>query len=120
MALTMNDILHPGSNRETDPDFRNAPEGWQKAEAEAEAAKAGIKLVEDHWEAIRVLQACYTEDTSPPRRLLRDALEAKFDTLGGMTYLHQKFPDGPIVQGCRLAGLNPPAGSEDPSFGTVA
>ena len=120
MALTMNDVLHPGQNRESDPQFKDAPEGWHKADAEKLAAQSGITLSEDHWETIRILQACFAEDQSPPRRRLRDALEARFGAAGGLSYLHQKFPGGPITQGCQLAGLHPPAGSKDPSFGTVA
>jgi tRNA 2-thiouridine synthesizing protein E len=30
------------------------------------------------------------------------------------------FPGGPLAQGCRLAGLEPPAGAFDPSYGSVA
>ncbi|MDH5470718.1 MAG: TusE/DsrC/DsvC family sulfur relay protein, partial [Gammaproteobacteria bacterium] len=28
-------------------------------------------------------------------------------------------PGGPIAQGCRIAGLVPPAGSKDSGFGSV-
>jgi tRNA 2-thiouridine synthesizing protein E len=33
--------------------------------------------------------------------------------------LFKLFPKGPIAQGCRLAGLEPPAGSVDLGFGSV-
>jgi tRNA 2-thiouridine synthesizing protein E len=37
-----------------------------------------------------------------------------------MKYLYTLFPGGPIVQGCRLAGLKAPAGATDRGFGSVA
>jgi tRNA 2-thiouridine synthesizing protein E len=33
--------------------------------------------------------------------------------------LFEIIPGGPVAQGCRLAGLKPPPGSVDPSFGSV-
>lgn len=117
---TMYGIVHPGVEMESDPSFRDAPEGWTPAHARALAAAAGLKLTEDHWEVIRVLQGCYMDEVSPRIRLLRDALEARFAGKGGMKYLFGILPGGPIVQGCALAGLKPPAGAKDLSFGSVA
>jgi tRNA 2-thiouridine synthesizing protein E len=37
-----------------------------------------------------------------------------------MKYLYTLLPGGPIAQGCRLAGLKPPAGAVDQGFGSVA
>ena len=117
---TMYGILHPGVERQWDPNFRDAPDGWTPAHAQALAAEAGLKLTADHWEVIRVLQGCYKDEVSPRIRLLRDALEARFAGKGGMKYLFGILPGGPIAQGCALAGLKPPAGARDPSFGSVA
>ena len=75
---TMYSILHPGVELQAEPDFRDAPEGWTRADARNLAAKAGLKLTEDHWEVIRVLQGCYKDEVSPRLRLLHDALEARF------------------------------------------
>jgi tRNA 2-thiouridine synthesizing protein E len=36
-----------------------------------------------------------------------------------MKFLYKLLPGGPVSQGCRLAGLEPPAGSTDPGFGSV-
>jgi len=113
-------ILHPGMLSAVDPNFRDAPAGWTRADAEALATEAGLALTEEHWEVIRVLQGCYKDEVSPRIRLLRDALEARFAGRGGMKYLFEILPGGPIAQGCELAGLKPPAGSRDPSFGSVA
>jgi TusE/DsrC/DsvC family sulfur relay protein len=117
---TMYDIVHPGVEAVMDPSFRDAPEGWTPASARALAAEAGLNLTEDHWEVIRVLQGCYKDEVSPRIRLLHDALNARFAGKGGMKYLFGILPGGPIAQGCALAGLKPPAGATNVSFGSVA
>lgn len=117
---TMYDIVHPGVEAVMDPSFRDAPEGWTPAQARELAAKTGFNLTEDHWEVIRVLQGCYKDEVSPRIRLLHDALNARFTRKGGMKYLFGILPGGPIAQGCALAGLKPPAGATNVSFGSVA
>jgi tRNA 2-thiouridine synthesizing protein E len=116
---SMHDILYP-SAEDSDLDFRDAPTGWTKAKAEELAINANLKLMEDHWEVMRVLQGCYRDEAAPRLRLLRDALQARFAAKGGVKYLYRILPGGPIVQGCALAGLKPPAGARDLSFGSVA
>ncbi len=117
---TIFDIVHPGAAAAFDPSFPDAPEGWTQAQAQALATKAGLTLTEDHWEVIRVLQGCYKDEVSPRLRLLHDALAARFATKGGMKHLFGILPGGPIAQGCALAGLKPPHGAKDLSFGSVA
>jgi len=118
MAETMNDILHPG---ETDPVFPNAPAEWRQAAAAARAAEEGLNAGDDHWEAVRALQEYYSRHDQQDinARELHDALDEKFHDKGGIKYLYTLFPGGPIAQGCRLAGLEAPAGSADSSFGSV-
>lgn len=118
--LTMHGILHPGVELQSEPDFRDAPDGWTRAQARALAAEAGLKLTDDHWEVVRVLQGCYKDEVAPRLRLLRDAIEARFVGKGGIKYLFEILPGGPIEQGCVLAGLKPPAGARDTSFGSIA
>ena len=112
-------ILDPSGDGARDEEFPNAPPGWTREGAAKLAASEGLDLGEDHWEAIRVLQACYADEEEPPTRRICDALEARFDGKGGRKYLFQLFPGGPVAQGCRLAELQPPAGSVDESFGSV-
>jgi tRNA 2-thiouridine synthesizing protein E len=114
------DILHPGAATASGSSFRDAPDGWAPDYARTLAAAAGIKLIEDHWEVIRVLQGCYKDELQPRIRLLRDALEARFASKGGMKYLFAILPGGPIAQGCVFAGVKPPHGARDLSFGSVA
>ena len=118
MAETMNDIMHPG---EADPGFPNAPGGWSQPDAAAAAAGDGLNVGADHWEAVRALQEYYSRHDQQDinARELHDALDEKFHDKGGIKYLYTLFPGGPISQGCRLAGLEAPAGSADSSFGSV-
>ncbi|MDH3281288.1 MAG: TusE/DsrC/DsvC family sulfur relay protein [Gammaproteobacteria bacterium] len=121
MADTMEDILHPGPATATDPAFPNAPGGWSVEAAETAAANENLELNDDHWEAIRALQEYFdkNDDQAINSRALHDALNEKFHIKGGIKYLYLLFPAGPIAQGCRIAGLQPPAGSVDRGFGSV-
>ena len=107
-----------------DPDFPHAPPDWNREQARQAAKKDGIKLTEEHWRVIRALQEYYSrhEDESLPihMRELHDALDEAFHAQGGLRHLYLLMPGGPIAQGCRLAGLEAPAGAVDASFGSVA
>ena len=100
--------------------FPHAPKGWQPDDAKALANELGISLTDHHWELIRALQEYYSKVEFPHLRQIKDALEEKFHHCGGMRYLYEILPGGPVAQGCRLAGLNVPAGAIDRSFGSVA
>jgi tRNA 2-thiouridine synthesizing protein E len=115
----MKAILDPAGHDESDANFPNAPRGWSRDVALKRAAAEELELTDDHWEAIRVLQACYADEEDPPVRRIADALEARFAGKGARKYLFQLFPGGPIAQGCRLASLTAPPGSVDQSFGSV-
>ena len=119
MPQTMNDILHPNQASQAAPGFPHAPEGWNQALAAELARGEGIDPVEDHWEAIRALQEYAHRSDRIHVRALHDALDERFHGKGGIRYLYGLFPGGPVAQGCRIAGLEPPAGSTDPSFGSV-
>ena len=86
------------------------------------AKQEGLELGQDHWEVLDALQEYFARQEGAPirRRALHDALEEKFHHKGGLRYLYMLFPGGPVAQGCRLAGLEPPAGAFDPSYGSVA
>jgi tRNA 2-thiouridine synthesizing protein E len=104
------------------PDFPNAPQGWTREEALETARSCGLVPGESHWEVVRALQEFYArheEGEGIRPRDLRDALDEKFHARGGIKFLYELFPGGPIHQGCELAGLSPPPGSADPGFGSV-
>ena len=101
--------------------FPYAPSDWSEQAAEALAREEGLDLGEDHWNNLRALQEyCSRHDCNKYSvRELHDALDEKFHEKGGYKYLYKLFPGGPIAQGCRLAGLEPPAGAIDRGFGSV-
>ena len=104
------------------PGFPHAPAGWTQADGESTARDAGLEPAESHWEAVRALQEYFARHEEGPvinSRELHDALEERFHKDGGMKYLYELFPGGPIAQGCRIAGLKAPAGSIDQGFGSV-
>lgn len=99
--------------------FPHAPEGWTIEQAKRAAAEHDLELTDDHWEAIAGLQEYFSKHEFGRRRELVDALDEKFHVRGGTKYLYQLFPGGPVAQGCVIAGLKPPSGSVDKSFGSV-
>ncbi|MEE9447052.1 MAG: TusE/DsrC/DsvC family sulfur relay protein [Arenicellales bacterium] len=101
------------------PSFDNAPHNWNPELAEQMAQEQSLELSEDHWDAIKGLQEYFAKHEFGKRRELTDALDEKFHQKGGMKYLYQLFPDGPVAQGCVIAGIQPPSGSVDLSFGSV-
>ncbi len=121
MTDTMNDIMHPGGESGSNPDFPNSPDGWTRETAADRASQEGLEPGDDHWAVVRALQeynARHAEGGINVREL-HDALDEKFHDRGGMKYLYELFPGGPISQGCRLAGIEAPPGSTDTGFGSV-
>lgn len=100
--------------------FLNAPDGWSMESTEAVAKAEGITMSNDHWQLVSALQEYYAKVEHPKLRQVKDALDEKFHAQGGIKYLHQLVPSGPIAGGCKLAGLDVPAGAIDKSFGSVA
>lgn len=103
----------------TDSDFPNSPHDWNMERAVDIAAENNLDLTDDHWETIIGLQEYFSKHEFGRRRELVDALDEKFHAKGGMKYLYQLFPGGPVAQGCVISGINPPSGSIDKSFGSV-
>jgi len=121
-SVTMNDILHPGRDEDKyNQAFPDAPAGWSQDYAQQLAHKEGLELTDAHWGVVRALQGFYVkmEDRRINTRDLHDALDEKFHGQGGIRFLYEILPGGPIAQGCRLAGLAAPAGSVDSGFGSV-
>ncbi len=100
--------------------FPNAPTDWDIKIAKDTAKNDGVKLSDDHWDLIRALQEYYQKVEFPKLRQIKDALEEKFHSRGGMKYLYKIIPGGPVAEGCKLAGLSVPAGAIDKSFGSAA
>jgi len=95
-------------------------EAWDQAQAFSLARKDGIQLTETHFEVLLYLRHCYHKHgTIRHARSLTQALGVRYASNGGLRYLYQLFPAGPVSQGCKIAGLPIPNGAHDPSFGTV-
>jgi tRNA 2-thiouridine synthesizing protein E len=119
MAESMNDIMHPRHEKDKNAAFPHAPEEWSEEHAQSIAAADGLELEEAHWAVIRFLQDYFSHNESSAARQLTKALEEQFQQQGGRKYLYNLFPKGPANQGSRIAGLKPPEGSADQSFGSV-
>lgn len=115
MPTTMREIMNPGLSTPSQPGFPNAPEDWTEERARALAKAEEINLSPDHWELVRALQSYFYRNPQVHARELLDALNEKFHTQGGMKYLYEILPGGPIIQGCRLAGLPTLPGATDNS-----
>jgi tRNA 2-thiouridine synthesizing protein E len=114
-------IMESASGSGKDPKFPYAPADWAREAALKMAQQAGLKLGDDHWEAVNALQEYYArhDQIFINTRNLHDALDERFHGKGGMKYLYQLFPAGPVAQGCRIAGLKAPANAIDKGFGSV-
>ena len=122
MTSLMDEIISGGRGIARNPQYPHAPAGWTPALAAETARGEGLDLGEEHWEAVRALQAYYARHDASAVNLreLHDALNEKFHRQGGIKRLYLLFPGGPVAQGCRIAGLKPPAGATDKGFGSVA
>ena len=115
----MRDVMNPNLAAERDPHFPHAPDDWSRATAEAAASAEGLEMTDDHWQTVAALQEYMSKHEEPNARELHDALDEKFHASGGLKHLYKLFPGGPVAQGCRVAGLEAPAGASDASFGSV-
>ncbi len=111
----------PGYETKPLTDFPHAPVDWSPDDAEKLARKEGLTLTEDHWQVVRALQSLYARSGESVMRArdLHDALEEHFHHKGGIKHLYLLLPKGPVAQGCLLAGLQAPSGSQDQGFGSA-
>ena len=120
MLDSQRDAIHPERGAPL-LDYPHAPIGWMPEDARQAAAQDDFTLTEQHWQVIRALQAFFAQnqESGINKTALHDALGEKFHHQGGMKFLYLLFPKGPVAQGCRYAGLTPPAGAVDLGFGSV-
>ena len=83
---------------------------WNLTIAEELARCDGLVLTQDHWRVIHSLRNYYLEyETFPPMRLFIKALVKQYDdSFGNSRMLYRLFPQGPIKQAARYAGLPRP------------
>ena len=118
MIQSMDEVRYPPQAK--DPQFPHAPSEWSWATAEELARGEGIALTDVHLAVVVALQEYFSQHEGRINfRELHDALDEEFHAVGGIKYLYQIFPAGPVAQGCRLAGLEVPAYAVDRNFGSV-
>jgi len=111
-------IQNPETPSPRRSDRRLDLEDWDPAQAKSTAGLEGIELTEAHWEVVRCLREYYLEQGPPDNgRELSDMLDARYAGQGGRRYLRRLFPQGPVAQGMRIAGLPVPPYTEDEGFG---
>jgi tRNA 2-thiouridine synthesizing protein E len=121
MNYATQNLERPGYEVRPDPDFPNAPIDWSRSDAQELASSEHLNMTEEHWQVVCALQEFYARHDGPTInvRELHDALDEYFHPEGGIKYLYRLFPKGPVAQGCRLAGLEPPPGAQDKGFGSA-
>lgn len=96
-------------------------EAWSYELAQKQARSEGLGDLSDmQWRVIHTLRHLYRKNgrAENPRQIIRE-LEKEFASEGGQQELYRLFPDGPVTQGSRLAGVPAPPYSSDPSFGSA-
>jgi tRNA 2-thiouridine synthesizing protein E len=113
-------ITRPSSDAPERMDRHNELAHWDRDRARQAAAGEGMELDDRHWEVITFLRRYYLDHGWPAqsRRLVRE-LDNAFTDKGGTRYLYRLFPQGPLAQGTRIAGLPEPANVTNQSFGYV-
>ena len=93
---------------------------WDRDSAGHAAASEGIELADAHCEVITFLRRYYLDHGWPRQpRVLINEMDNAFSEQGGTRYLYRLFPQGPLTQGTRIAGLPEPANVNNRSFGYV-
>jgi TusE/DsrC/DsvC family sulfur relay protein len=95
-------------------------EDWSLDAARHLAAEEGIELDAARLRVIHCLRDHYLQHgLAHTGRELGDLLNERFAVQGGRSYLRRLFPDGPVAQGMKIAGLAVPADTRDAGFGTA-
>jgi tRNA 2-thiouridine synthesizing protein E len=90
---------------------------WDVQVARSLAMDEGIELTDEHMQVVQALRDYFCEHGEASGRVLTEMLETTYADQGGQKYLRCLFPDGPVKQGMRIAGLPVPAHTEDAGFG---
>jgi tRNA 2-thiouridine synthesizing protein E len=83
---------------------------WNEDVAQEIATEEHIILTEDHWQVLRYLRYFYQEYNHTPimRILVKQLREVLPPEKTNSPYLYTLFPQGPVKQGCKIAGLPKP------------
>ena len=99
----------------------NAYNDWTEDKARSIAKSMGIDLTDAHWEVIRFLRVHFENvgADQPPAHEFSQTLDERFMDKGGLRYLYELFPNGPLNQGGRIAGITVPTDASNKSFGSI-
>ena len=80
---------------------------WSKTVASRFAGQDDIRLTDQHWMVIDILRGYYEDfEIEPPMRALVKALkDCGGELIANSLALYRLFPEGPVRQGSRYAGL---------------
>lgn len=83
---------------------------WTPEVAKKIAQEEEIELTDQHWEIIKFVQDYYQEySITPIMRILGKAIGNRLGMDKGKSrYLYNLFPDAPVKQSARIAGLPKP------------
>lgn len=86
--------------------YLNNFKDWNKDIALFLAKKENIIMNKDHWQIILFLRDFYIKfHLSPSMRLLIKGISKKMGKKANSIYLFKLFPQGPIYQATKIAGL---------------
>lgn len=105
-----------------DDEDKVAFDAWNEDNAKALAQSMGIDLTDQHWDVIRFLRTHYLNVGAGKYHAheFSQTLNERFADEGGLKCLYRLFPEGPLSQGCRIAGVPSPHDSKNNSFGSVS
>ena len=102
---------HAGAIIETDDEgFIIDVSLWSPELAVLIAQNENIEMNEDHWEVVNFLRHYYQEyQIAPAIRVLGKVIKSTLGPeKGSSKYLYELFPDGPVKQASKIAGLPKP------------
>jgi tRNA 2-thiouridine synthesizing protein E len=102
---------HEGAVIETDEEGYLADPGlWSPELAVLIADGENIEMSDDHWEIVKFLRNFYQKYQIAPaiRILTREIRKTLGPEKGNSRYLYGLFPDGPVKQASKIAGLPKP------------
>lgn len=119
--LDINQAINQPTRYANDPDGNMSDlVAWSPHYTNQRAALENLVLTDEHWEVIYYLRERYRRrgNSDPAREVLHE-LEERFCDKNGRAHLYELFPQGPVSQASRLAGLPLPPHAHDLSFGSM-